>query len=446
MSAIVNRNNVLAGAFVIGSLVLAVGIAVVLGDVLGSLGSKNEFAVRFPTSVGVTGLQPGSEVTFAGMPVGRVTQVRPYLPHGPGRPAEAMEVLIAIDTRVTLHEDALADLAPPILGGVSRINFASPGHGPVPADAPNAALASNNANGLLEPGEAVRGRFAPSILAQLGFTVEDAERLRNTIADVEAVAATARRTLGRVDRMAEDFQPRFDAATEDARAVLADARSVSSRLAPGGDWAGRVDSILANADRTAAAAPAVADEFRQAVAAGRAIFETRAANIDRILANVERVTERVRFETMDQAEELLREGTLALASFRSVGEQTGSMLGHLRPDVTAAAANTRSITQQARLFLDEIRAQPWRLLKQPSREDLLREPIYAAARTYADAVADLRAASEALESALLPSGPDARPDAPMEIARIAGTVQAAYDRYAQAERALLETLRARTDE
>ena len=52
------------------------------------------------------------------------------------------------------------------------------------------------------------------------------------------------------------------------------------------------------------------------------------------------------------------------------------------------------------LGLDEIRAQPWRLLKQPDKDDLMREPIYAAARSYADAVSDLRAASEALEAAL----------------------------------------------
>ena len=74
----------------------------------------------------------------------------------------------------------------------------------------------------------------------------------------------------------------------------------------------------------------------------------------------------------------------------------------------------------------------------------MREPIYAAARSYADAVSDLRAASEALEAALQSAGADARnirADTPEQVARIAATVQSAYDRFADAERALLETLR-----
>ena len=57
MSSVINRNNVLAGIFVVGSLALAVVIAFILGDVMEKFGSKTEYLVRFPTTVGVTGLQ-----------------------------------------------------------------------------------------------------------------------------------------------------------------------------------------------------------------------------------------------------------------------------------------------------------------------------------------------------------------------------------------------------
>lgn len=441
-ASIVNRNNVLAGVFVLASLVLAVGIAVIIGDVLGSIGSKNEFVVRFPTTVGVTGLQPGSEVTFAGMPVGKVVSITPHQPGGPDRPATAMDVTVAIDTRFTLFEDAYADLAPPILGGVSRINFASPGAGPIQPGDKLAELAVNNNNGILEAGEIVRGRFAPSILAQLGFSVEDAERLRNTIADVEAISATARETVARVDRMAQTLEPRVEAAIEDAQAAVSHVREFTTRFTQEGDFAQRIESILANTDQTIAAGPALAEDARTAIASARTMIDTHSESVGRILGHVESTTERVRFETMDQAEAMIRQGTLALSSFRSVGEQTDSLLTSLRPDIATTAANARSVSQQARLFLDEVRAQPWRLLKQPTRADLMREPIFAAARTYAEAVSDLRAASEALEGALQPRGPDARrTDTPEQLARIAATVQAAYDRFADAERALLEALR-----
>jgi phospholipid/cholesterol/gamma-HCH transport system substrate-binding protein len=443
-SSIVNRKNILAGVFVVASLVLAVAIAVVLGDVLGGLGSKHEYTVRFPTSVGVTGLQPGSEVTFAGMPVGQVVSITPHQPDGPAVPARSIDVVIAVDSRFTLHEDAFADLAPPILGGVSRINFASAGAGAITPGDRLAELAQSNNNAVLEPGEAVRGRFAPSILAQLGFTVEDAERLRNTIADVETIAGTARQTVARVDRMAETLEPRFDTAVNDAQTAVANARALTERFTADGDWAARVTSILANADQTIAAGPAVAEDARSAIASARELMDTHTETIGRILANAETTTRRVNDRTMDQAEAMIREGTLALASFRAVGDQSGAMLTALRPDIAASAANARSITQQGRLFLDEVRAQPWRLLKQPDKADLMREPIYAAARSYADAVSDLRAASEALEAALQSAGADARnirAETPEQVARIAATVQSAYDRYADAERALLETLR-----
>ncbi len=443
-ASIVNRNNVLAGVFVVASLALAVAIAVIIGDVLGSMGSKHEYVVRFPTSVGVTGLQPGSEVTFAGMPVGRVVSITPHQPDGPGVPARSMDVAIAVDSRFSLFEDAFADLAPPILGGVSRINFASAGTGAIPPGDRLAELASNNNNAVLEPGEAVRGRFAPSILAQLGFTVEDAERLRNTIADVENIAGTARQTVARVDRMTETLEPRFETTVSDAQAAVANARALTERFTAEGDWAARVTSILANADNTIASAATVADDARSAIASTNALVEEHSRSIGRILANVETTTDRVNTRTMDQAEAMIREGTLALASFRSVGDKSDAILTAVRPDLTATAVNARSISQQGRLFLDEIRAQPWRLLKKPDHADLMREPIYAAARSYASAVSDLRAASEALEAALQATGPDARnirADTPEQVARIAATVQSAYDRFADAERALLETLR-----
>lgn len=441
-TSIVNRNNVLAGCFVIASLVLAVAIAVVLGDVLGNVGRKNEFVVRFPTEIGVTGLQAGAPVTFAGLPVGRVTAIAPYHAQGPDTPADAMDVTILVDAGINLYEDAFADLAPPILGGVSRINFASAGTGPIGPDAKAPELARNNANGVLEPGEIVRGRFAPSILAQLGFTAEDAERIRNAIADVEAITQSARDTTDRVNRMAATLEPAFEQTIEDARAAVGNTRAFTDRFGEDA-WAGRVERILADAEETVARGPGVIADVRGAVASARNIMETHSQSVGRLLGNAESISERVRFDTLDQAESLLREGTLAAASFRSVGDQADSMIASLRPDIRAAAANARGITQQTRLFVEELRAQPWRVLKQPSRADLLREPLYAATRAYADAVSDLRAASEALDAAIQNRSADTAPsDAALEVARIAATVQAAYDRYAQTERELLSTLRA----
>lgn len=440
MSSVVSRNNVLAGVFVVASLMLAVAIAVILGDALDSLGAKHQYVVRFPTSVGVTGLQPGASVTFAGLPVGKVVTITPNAPEG--QAADSMDVLIALDARIVLHEDAFADLSPPLLGGVSRINFASAGEGSIAPGSPDAQLASNNANGLLDEGEAVRGRFAPSILAQLGFTVEDAQRIKAAIADVEVITANVRHTSDRVDRMANELEPKFSRALADATDAVADVRTFAGRFISEDGWGGRIENILTSAEDTVAKGPVIVEDVRTGIASARRILDDNAETVSRILGNVEITTERVRFQTMDQAEELLRQGTLALASAKDVADNTNGLITEARPEIGIALTNTRALSQQARLFLDEVRAQPWRLLKQPPQKDLEREPLYAAARSYARAVADLRAASEALDSAVRGTGPDAgSPQSPTEIAKIAQAVQAAYGDYEQAERALLETLR-----
>ncbi|MCC5822870.1 MAG: MlaD family protein [Phycisphaerales bacterium] len=441
--SIVKRNNVLAGIFVIGSLTLAVVVAAILGDVIGRMGEKNEFTVRFPTSVGVTGLQPGAEVTFAGLPVGRVKSIQPHRPDGPDTAPEAMDVTVLVDTRIMLHENAVADLTPPILGGVSRINFATAGTGRVEPGSELASLAENNNNGVLEAGEVIGGRFAPSILAQLGFGAEDARNIREAIAAAKDAVETAKSVIAGVERMTSDFEPRFGGMLDDAGEAVANVRGLTGRLTEDGDWATMVTGILTRADETVAQGPVLMDEVRGSVESFRSMVDARAEGLDRIMANVEAVTERIRFENMDQVEDMIKRGTLALASFQSVGQQADTMLTQMRPDIAATLANSRSLSRKAVLLTDELRAAPWRVLKQPSQRELRREPLYAAARAYADAVADLRAASEALDAAVSLSGPDAagRADAPAEIARIATVVQAAYDRYADAERALLETLR-----
>jgi ABC-type transporter Mla subunit MlaD len=441
-SSVVSRNNVLAGVFVISSLMLAVTIAFILGDVMDQFGKKREYTVRFPTSVGVAGLQPGATVSFAGLPVGAVVAIEPHS-STPGAPADAMDVRIALDDRITLHENAFADLSPPLLGGVSKINFPSAGTGPIGPDDKLASLAENNANGVLDEGEAVRGRFAPSILAQLGFTVEDAEKIQAAIDDVEVIAENVKATSVRIDRIATDMEPKINAAVSDARAAVGDVKAFTGRLTATDGWVPRIDRIMANADDAAARAPALISDIQSAVASGRSMLENHTASIGRILGHAELVSERVRFETMDQAEGMLREGTLALADTRGLIGNIDEAVTDARPELGTTLANVRGLTAKAKMIMDEFRAQPWRFIKgQPSKEDLEREPIYAAARAYAEAVADLRAASEALDAAVQGRGPDrGTPTSPDRIAAVAQSVQSAYDRYADAERALLETLR-----
>lgn len=181
---LISRNNVVAGLFVILSIILAVAIAFILSDVQDKFASRTEYIARFPTSVGVAGLQPGADVTFGGMTVGRVKSIHENMETDPATGMDIVrshDVVIALSSDLVIYEDAYADLTLPLLGGVSRINIASPGTGAYEGG-------PEDANPTLDPGEALRGRFAPSILTQLGFTTEEALAIKETIHEVRGIS------------------------------------------------------------------------------------------------------------------------------------------------------------------------------------------------------------------------------------------------------------------
>ena len=145
---------------------------------------------------------------------------------------------------------------------------------------------------------------------------------------------------------------------------------------------------------------------------------------------------------MTQIDELLSKGSLALGSYKDFADKANTLVEENRPKIDSTLDSVESIGIQGKLFVEEIRSQPWRLLKKPSTEELEREPIYEAARAYADAVSDLRKASEALEAAVMKVSESGSTADTANLVRISGVIEAAYGRYEEAERGLLEKLRA----
>lgn len=434
-SAVVSRNNVAAGTFVIASILLAVAIAFVLGDI--DLGEKKTYVIRFPDSVGVPGLQSGADVTFAGLSVGSVVGVSAYVdPSSTVGAARYMDVEVELNADLVLFEDAKGDLTPPLLGGVSRINIASAGVG---AD----DELSPDGNGLLDDGEVMMGRLAPSILAQLGFTAEDAAKIRASIDDVSEITANAKETSGAFKRMAEVLEPEFGAGVDDGRGVLANLREFSENFNGEDGWSGRVDSIMANVDEVSGKAGGVIDDAQGAIASARGMLDDTSPRVARIMDNVEQVTERVRFESIDRANEMLERGSLALGSYNDLAGDVRAMISENRPSIDSTLVNVRQLTLKGRLMVEELRAQPWRVLDKPSEKELKREPLYEAARAYADAVGELRVASESLDVAvrnLENARNNGGDEVGAELMRLAQVVDQAYSRYEGAERRLLALL------
>ncbi|MCA9275067.1 MAG: hypothetical protein KDA29_03495 [Phycisphaerales bacterium] len=434
---LISRNNVVAGLFVILSILLAVAIAFILSDVQDKFAKRTEYVVRFPTDIGVTGLQPGADVTFGGLSIGRVRTISVHTETDPDTGIEVVrshDVVIAVRPDLVLYEDAYGDLVPPLLGGVSRINIPSPGTGSYDGG-------PGDPDSTLGPGEALRGRFAPSILAQLGFTTEEAEAIKETIHKVREISNHVDEVSQSVKRMMLDLEPEFGKGVDDGRSTIENIRAFSENLNREDGWSDRVDSILGSADSAAKKVEPVIDDAKATISEARGMIEDNREKVASIIDNVNATSERFKLETMEQINELLDKGTLALGSYKDVADNANGVLLTNSPKIASTLDSARDIGVQGKLFVEEIRAQPWRLLKKPSEEDLLREPIYEAARAYASAVSDLRVASEALDAAVLKASQSPGSESVVQIRQIAGVVDEAYERYSEAERRLLERLR-----
>jgi len=440
----VNRNNVVAGVFLIVSIVLAVGIAFTLSDLQGMFDDRTEYLARFPTDIGVPGLKEGAEVTFGGLQVGTVAGIEPHEvtdPQTGKKYTAAHDVRISVDSDLVLFEDAYADIAVPMFGQLSRINIPRAGEGSYEGG-------PEDENVTLDGGEVLRGRYSPSILQQLGFSTEEAEAMQATIHDVRAASEDVGKITERMRRMMAMLEPEFEQGVDDGRSTIANLRSFSEELGPEGAWRGRVDSILKDVDTASdeispllEQTRTTIDEIRKTIDDTRAMISENRPRVASILKNAEQTSERVRSETMGQIDELLEKGSLALGSYQDVAQDVQGMIRTNRPKIDATLSEARDISVQARLFVEEIRAQPWRVLNKPDEQELEREPIYAAARSYASAVADLRVASQALEAAVSDaSDADSKVDA-SEVSRLSRLVEEAYQSYAQAERELLKRLR-----
>lgn len=434
---VVNRNNVVAGFFLIASVLLAVSISFILSDITDKFGSKKTYVFRFPTSVGVTGLKPGAEITFGGLGVGRVESIKAFSELEPLTGIEittAHDVTVTVESDLVLFEDAYADLTLPMLGGVSKINIPSSGSGSFAGGPPDV-------NTVLDEGEVLRGRFAPSILTQLGFSTEDAIKIQETIDDIKQISSNASEVSESFQRMTGKLEPEFAGGVDDGRSTMANIRAFTEGFSGEDGYSSRIDGILSSSQEAADKIGPAVDDARSGINEAREVITENKPRVAKILDHVEQTTERVRFDSIGRIDELLEKGSLALGSYKDFADDAGEMLDLNRPKISATLDSARDIGVHGELFLEEIRSQPWRLLKKPTKEDLKREPIYEAARAYADAVSDLRVASEALDAAVSQVSQSGTPASATQLAQIAKVVDEAYGRYEEAERGLLERLR-----
>lgn len=423
-----NRGNIAASLFLLGSLGLAVVVSFMLKGRSGAGGRALPFRVHFSLAQGAMGLKPGSHVLLGGQRVGQVVGVEFSRGSAGGREvATGVDVRVEVRSDLALYENASIALELPLIGTLSSLNISSVG------DPAGVALAQG-AGPQVEPDEVVSGVLAPpGILAQSGIGQEEIQGVRQAIRSFTTGVA-------RANEIIESAGPKVQTAADDLGAIGRDMRASLDR------WTKNLDAILGNAETASkkldpllAKADAGVDDARGAIADVRRLIGDNRERIDATIASVHSAAAKLDQTTMDQLGAALGDGRKALDSFAGAVDRLGVMVGEETPGLRRIIANLRLMSDQLKLTATEVRAQPWRLLVQPTTKEFESQVLYDATRSYAQAASDLRAASESLDAAMAgrPAGADGDRE---EIARLAGELKAAFGTYHEAEQALLDKL------
>lgn len=417
------RNNILAGLFIVGSLALGVAIAFSLASLSG-LGPTTPYVVRFSVMDGAVGLKKGSDVQLGGQLVGKVKSVelaKHVAPDGAMVP-EGIDVRVELIKDLVLYKDAKFTLERPLLGSLTTINIWSIGD-------------QSGKTARLAAGETVVGGLGPpSFLTQAGIGPDTIKMIPEMIGD-------ARDTVRDFRALAADNRPKIDEAIENVRAITADVRGKM------GEWTGSADRIMANAEGFSKRLDpwmTIADE---AVAGGRDFtaglnktLEENRPKVDRIVSNAADVTDRFKNTTMDHIDTAVIAGKDAMAEFKTLALNVSGLVTEQTPNIEKMLANARLASDQMKLALVEIRAQPWRVLYRPSKKETEQELLYDSARAYAEAVSDLRAVSEALTAMLEASRSGATPEQSRDIEELRTRLKEKFLKYDEVEKKLLDRM------
>jgi ABC-type transporter Mla subunit MlaD len=370
-------------------------------------------------SVGIGGLVPGSAVQVGGLEVGAVAEVRPVLDDGVF--SEELDVVIAVDDRVRFRDGAEALLQKPLVGGLSSINFASLGD-------PNASE--------LDEGDVMPGRISPpELLASAGYGESQALALRQLIdaaargaGNFEAISQDIRDSLvPRANTVVERVERDYPLWAEDVTATLDNVNTAAER-AP--DIAEKVeatiDTISENTGRATDAIVSNGEAFESTLAELTAFLDDLAASRQSAESFLRQLDE----EIAPQASAFLEDADDALTDAGDALERANSALAEQEPNVRQTLANLRIASQEVRYLTAEVRRSPWRLIYRPDQRELEYELLYDAARSYAAAVTNLRAATESLEATL---ATDRLPDDADRLAELKANVESAFASFERAQ-------------
>jgi ABC-type transporter Mla subunit MlaD len=417
MSTRGTKNNVKAGVFVVASIALLMGITITLTGAGDWFSSKKTYVVRFDLADGAMGLKNGSEIRVGGQTVGKVVAVSYSRPpksrevSEPASPAAApaaggltvpRHVYVTVEVRadIALYSDAVFGLELPLLGSVSVINIPDTGGrgSENPASPGGAATPAK----VLADWQMVRGTLAPpTVLAQAGYGPEQKRQMQLILEGGTRISDRMQSLIIAAEAQAIPALANVNETTRDVR------RAVGDTVKQFPDWTTLISQTLRSVQSAAFEGDQRVREAKAVMTLVGEVLADAKPKVSAILTSVQSTSDRadkftakIDTELYATVKKALEEGERTIAN----AEQTSALLlGTLReevPKLQYMMANLRLAGDQLKLTITEVRRSPWRLLYQPKRKEIEEELTYDAARTYAEAAGNLRAASIAIQAVL----------------------------------------------
>lgn len=372
-----------AGLFILLSIAGAIVLVARVAESRSAPSDAKSYVAVFPAGQDVGGLSEGDEVRLLGVKVGRVDKVEVATPSKADEDA-SIRVTFSVGNGIELRRaGARIDLQTAVTGG-AWLNIDSVGVG----------------DALAEGGEVVGS--TSNVIAMIG-DVRDEMRLTLTAVreNLDSVTTELVQTADSIEQSSNQATQLIAKLEKDIDPLIVDAKNVMT------DMRG------------------VFAEAKGVMADMHGIFGDSGEDIRTTLANLSKITTKLDTtlpETLgeitgfvDSAGQFVKRAQASLdGADNLIGELSGTaadaraMLAANRPTIDRMVDSARRSVDELEGLVDDLRANPSRLIWPPDEKDLNNLELYATARAYAKAAEDLQSAASALREAALNT--DAKPE------------------------------------
>lgn len=413
-------NYLLLGATVATITVLFFGVLIFLAGA-GAWGrSYQKVHVKFAHDMPLPKLLSGAEVSCGGMTVGRIGSVDfKALPGSDGKTSQDLYIVVdaLIDTQVGLRQDCRIRAEGPPLGGSGTLVIVHRGlSSQVLADGGTIeGLAPAGLNAVVGTlGDKLAGELDdknPQGLLRLVKDQLDATSAASLMFKINAIADDLIVTSGQIKRQLDPEQQgallaKLDATLSNIKTITGTLRGEANSQDPGA-MLGKVHGILGALNTASASAAGMLQDNRP--------------TIQSTLNNVQDATAMIKNGVMPSLITQLdpNQANSLITKFLSAADKANATLDNIeqmsangrnlltvnQESIDAMIGNLRETSEHLRAASREIRRNPWRLLYQPSKNELKQEAVADAARAFSDAAGKLDTAFARLEAYIKAAGP-----------------------------------------